>query len=111
MDVTALFDDADTAEHALVSLQSLGIFPSRYKIRALHIPGETGRGKALAGAGTNNTGYTNFTADGFLYGISAGDNRETPSREVQLLLTVEASAAQKARSALISCHGRRVRVI
>ena len=96
MDVTALFDDVDTAEHALVNLQSLGIFPSRYKIRALHIPGERGRGTALTGIG------------GSLSNV-AGGGSEGPSREVQLLMSVEDPVGPKAQSALISNHGRRVR--
>jgi hypothetical protein len=102
MDVTALFDDADAAEHALVSLQSLGIFPSRYKIKALHIPS--------GNASPYPISAVNFPAGGF-YGISAADNREPPSREVQLLLTVDETAAERAKSALISSYGRRVRIL
>jgi hypothetical protein len=107
MDVTALFDDADTAGHALVNLQALGIFPSRYKIKALHIPSNVTLHPMSATAGT---GDRYFSAGGY-YGISAGDSREGPNLEVQLLLTVEDSAAHRAKSALISNHGRQVRVL
>ena len=96
MDVTALFDDVDTAQHALVNMQALGIFPSRYKIKALHIPNGYGYGQ----------GYGNPE----MWGVQSGIGREPPNREVQLLLTVEESAVERAKSSLISNYGRQVRV-
>jgi len=98
MDITALFDDADTAEHALVNLQALGIFPTRYKIKALHIQEETNAGRRAV--------YGNI----FDITNSAFGGGEPPNREVQLLVTVADTEAHRAQSALISNHGRRVRI-
>ncbi|MDR0326051.1 MAG: hypothetical protein LBI19_08175 [Oscillospiraceae bacterium] len=114
MDITALFDDADSAEHALVNLQALGIFPTRYKIRALHITNGAGRDgiffantAASPGSAPVNAGAPGF---GFAGGI-AFSGGEPPNREVQLLLTVEDTEAHRAQSALISNHARRVRMV
>ena len=98
MDVTALFDDVDTAQHALVNMQALGIFPSRYKIKALHISNAYGYGQ----------GYGSPEMWGVQSGI--GYAGEPPNREVQLLLTVEEPAVERAKSSLISNYGRQVRV-
>jgi hypothetical protein len=101
MDITALFDNVDSAEHALVNLQSLGIFPTRYKIRALHISdGMERSGKTATPAVLNMLNYTS--------GPTTGGEQ---NREVQLLVTVEDSAAHRAQSALISNHARRVRAV
>jgi hypothetical protein len=98
MDVTALFDNVDTAQHALVNMQALGIFPSRYKIKALHIP--------------NGYGYGYGHGSPEMWGVQSGIRyaAEPPNREVQLLLTVEESAVERAKSSLISNYGRLVRV-
>ena len=120
MDITALFDDVDAAEHALINLQALGIFPSRYKIRALHISENTERGGAFAGTnviggnasgGWANGGFPGFAAFGAAGGDTAFGGGEPPNREVQMLLTVEDGAAYRARSALISNRARRVRIV
>ena len=117
MDITALFDNADTAEHALVNLQALGICPSRYKIRALHISGcADGRGSTLPANAAGNPGFMSIGAviPGFsdLPGGSGFSSGSGPRpREVQLLVTVEDSAAHRTQSALISNHARRVRMI
>ncbi|MCL1806540.1 MAG: hypothetical protein FWG31_02430 [Oscillospiraceae bacterium] len=121
MDITALFDDVDTAEHALVNLQSLGIFPSRYKIRALHLSDDPGRGGVFVGNmnnaveangfGANNMTVPGFAAIGLRGGPGAAFGRsEPPSGEVQLLLTVDEDTAHRAQSVLVSNHGRRVRM-
>ncbi|MDR0293701.1 MAG: hypothetical protein LBH95_06060 [Oscillospiraceae bacterium] len=122
MDITALFDNVDSAEHALVNLQSLGIFPSRYKIRALHIAEDGEHGLFAGGAGAagsmqNTPGISPLSAaPGFTVASIAGGGAdcggsEPPSREVQLLLTVDGAVAHRARSALISNYARRVRMV
>jgi hypothetical protein len=121
LDITALFDDVDSAEHALVNLQSLGIFPSRYKIRALHLSDAPGRGRAFigntnnaadpGGFGANNMAVPGFASIGLTGDAGAAFGRsEPPNGEVQLLLTVEEDTAHRAQSVLISNHGRRVRM-
>jgi hypothetical protein len=119
MDITALFDDADSAEHALVNLQGLGIYPTRYKIRALHIPdnndnrglfgGVTAGLPGVAGIGSN-AGGAGFAFAGIAYGDTAFGGSEPPNREVRLLVTVDDAEAHRAQSALISNHGRRVQM-
>jgi hypothetical protein len=102
MDVTALFENADSAEHALVNLQALGIFPSRYKIHALHIPDNT-----------DNRGLFGFTAVTGVPGVTGITNNaggEPPNREVRLLVTVTGDEAHRTQSSLISNHGRQVKM-
>jgi hypothetical protein len=122
MDITALFDDADSAELALVNMKTLGIFPVRYKIKALHIPENTGRRRAVFGnttgiAGMSGMGYGNsaggagFTFAGVGYGSNAFFSGEPPNLEVRLMVTVEDHEAHRTQSALISNHARRVRMM
>jgi hypothetical protein len=121
MDITALFDDADAAEHALVNLQALGIYPTRYKIKALHIH-QSGKRAWTAfgntagipgigmGVGNGTAGGTGVAMTGMSYGGPAFGGGEPPNREVQLLVTVEEPEAHRTQSALISNHARRVRM-
>ena len=124
MDITALFDDADAAEHALVNLQALGIHPSRYKIMALRVhqdaerawaafgntTGIPGTGMtAAAGTGFSPAGGPGFAVTGLSHDAPPFARAEQPSREVRLLVTVADSEARRTQSALISNHGRQVR--
>jgi hypothetical protein len=120
MDITALFDDADSAEHALVNLQAQGIFPARYKIRALHIAENSNRrGGAVFGntAGIpgvsvgNSTGGVGFATPVSYYGDTAFGIGEGPNREVQLLVTVDGSEGHRTQSSLISNHARQVKML
>jgi hypothetical protein len=119
MDITALFDDVDTAEIALTNLKALGIHPSRYKIKALHITEQGERyGNAFAPAAPVNQNGANIPVNtGFfgtftvMHGGAAFDTGEAPNREVRLLITVDDREAYRTQSALISNHARRVRLI
>lgn len=124
MEITALFDDVDMAEFALVNLQSLGIFPQGYKIRSLHteergrdtlVPAADGFTNNLAvnppGAVPTNLGVAGFALSDTSYGGTAFGGGELPNREVQLRLTVDDVSAHRAQSALISNHGRRIRIV
>ena len=117
MDITAVFDDADSAEIALVNLQALGIFPKAYKMRVLRDRADGGyaRGPEYAGYGAytsgapaaQNTGGYNFILSDTPGAAFMG--AEPPNHEVMLTLTVEDAAVPRVKSALISNHARRVR--
>ncbi|MDR1692994.1 MAG: hypothetical protein LBR72_06505 [Oscillospiraceae bacterium] len=107
MEISALFENVDSAEAALVNLQALGIFPERYKIRSLRDlggPGEPG------GFVTTNGIFATPVVSRMEVGDDSG--REEQSEEVQLLLTIgREDSAARVQSALISNHGRRVRTV
>ncbi len=100
MEVRAIFDDADSAEIALVNLRALGIFPNGYKMRAL-------RDRPGIPQGPMNA------AGGIISAQNAADTTGTEgiSREVLLTLDVAEWLAPRAKSALISNHARRVRLV
>ncbi|MDR1669387.1 MAG: hypothetical protein LBR76_05465 [Oscillospiraceae bacterium] len=115
MEISALFDNVDMAESALVRLQALGIFPERYKIRSLYASaGRTDSAHIAGGWGGMPASpiYTNAVVSppyDMVLDNSAFEGGEPPSQEVQLTLTVGNGIAARTRSALISNYGRQVR--
>ncbi len=115
MEISALFENVDMAEFALVNLQGLGIFPERYKIRSIHDSEDGADQRFLPIAGVTGGASAVSTpinaVTGMAHDNTAFSGGEAPNQEVQLLLTVRDDAADRTRSALISNHGRRVRAL
>lgn len=123
MQITAIFDDVDTAQHALVQLREQGLNLSAYKIKK--VQPMQGQGEvditdygSLLGIATNQwTGLAPAIAMNPWPINNIGQDNSMPSltpdgvsREVKLILTVEDSKGDSVRHALVSNHGRKVRV-
>jgi len=121
MNIAAIFDDVDTAEHALVQLHSLGVHPLGYKIKRIRPSRrETDLSDVNPPVGLYNA--TLLPSGGSAAALNAWTMRtareggqgnaltpEGHSREVELTVTVEDRAGIHAHRALVSSRGRQVR--
>ncbi len=117
-EIIGVFESVDTAEFALTRLRELGIPLISYRIRSFY----RGEGKddphALPGSylpinATNDTplmGNLYMAAPVFTDASGERDHvwREEPSEEVALHILLEEYNAGRAKSALVSSHGRQI---
>ena len=108
MEITAIFEDVDFAECALVRLREQGLAPLGYKIKATRPLARPSDGGALPQSGFYNS---------FINGMPMPLNRErawnaagtrAASKEVQLSVFVERDLSGRTYHSLISNHGRKV---
>lgn len=105
MEITAIFEDVDSAEQALIRLREQGVDPLGYKIKRLRpLPGQ---GESHAVSSVNNPPA--FTLSVWNMNESRQtDTRPAAGREVLLSVNVEDASGIRAHRSLVSNHGRRV---
>ena len=123
MDITAVFDNVDSAEHAIIGLRSLGVHPTGYKIRRVRpVPKQNNNDMSEMNPpiGLYNSTLTPglgppMALNAWTMNVARqGEAAPSPtpdgySREVQLTVTVEDRSGIRAHRALVSNHGRQVR--